>query len=263
MTQPHHVWAAVADARPDLVIHLAAQASVAASWADPAQTLLTNAGATIHLLEALRATAPNARILLIGSGEAYGAVRAEENPIAEDHPLQPVNPYAVAKATLDMLGYQNFAAYGLAVCRLRPFNSFGPRQSPAFVVASFARQIAAIEAGAAEPVLHVGNLEALRDFLPVEDVAQAYLAVAERGHPGAAYNVGSGQGRTIKSILERLLSWARVPIDVRADASRLRPADVPALVADTTRLRTHTGWAPLADFDEALRRTLEYWRGQR
>jgi GDP-4-dehydro-6-deoxy-D-mannose reductase len=104
--------------------------------------------------------APAARIVLIGTGEVYGAVRPEDNPLADERCLQPTNPYAVAKAAQDMLGYQYFAAYGLAVLRLRPFNHFWPGQGPAFVVASFARQIAAIEAGPSEPMLFVGNLSA-------------------------------------------------------------------------------------------------------
>ncbi len=129
-----------------------------------------------------------------------------------------------------------------------------------FVVPNFARQIALIEAGKAEPVLLVGNLQAQRDFLPVEDVVDAYLAIAERGQPGEAYNIGSGHARSISEILDTLLSFAKVSIAVREDQARLRPLDVTVLVADTSRLRAHTGWKPSVDFEYALRQTLEYWR---
>lgn len=252
--------AAIATARPDLVFHLAALPSVAASWSDPVQALAVNAGGTVHLLEALRAERLNPRVLLVGSGEQYGHVRPEENPINEDCLPRPANPYAVSKVAQDLYGYQYFAAFGMPIIRVRPFNHFGSHQNEAFVVSSFARQIALIESAQAEPVLLVGNLDAQRDFLPVEDVARAYIFVADSGHPGMAYNIGSGQARSIRHILEALLSLASVPIEIRTDPARLRPADVPLLVADTSRVREHTGWQPVYDISGALQRTLDYWR---
>ena len=260
ITQPEAVRQAVARARPDLVFHLAGQPSVAASWADPVRTLQINAAGAINLFEALRAEEIASRVVLVGSGEQYGLVPPEENPIREDCAFRPANPYAVAKAAQDLYGYEYFVAYGMPILRVRPFNHFGPRQAGAFVVASFARQIAAIEAGKAEPVLLVGNLTAQRDFLPVEDVVRAYQAVAERGKAGAAYNVGSGRARAIQEILDLLLAHARVAIRVQEDPSRMRPVDVPVLMADASRLRADTGWEPSTDFAEALARTLDYWR---
>jgi GDP-4-dehydro-6-deoxy-D-mannose reductase len=262
ITAPEQVRAAVARAWPDLIFHLAAQASVAASWEDPAATLQINAGGTIHLLEAVRAEQLTPRIVLVGSGEQYGLVPPERNPITEDCVPQPANPYAVSKVAQDLYGYQYHRAYGMAIVRARPFNHFGPGQSPAFVIPNFARQIALIEAGRAEPRLLVGNLQARRDFLPVEDVIEAYLAIAERGQPGAAYNVASGQARAIAEVLELLLAQARLSVDVVPDPSRLRPVDAPLLVADTVRLREQTGWQPSVDFADALRRTLDYWRAE-
>ena len=260
ITSPEFVRLAVAQARPDLVFHLAGQPSVAASWADPVQTLKINAEGAIHLFEALRSEQLSPRIVLVGSGEQYGMIRPEENPVSEECLLRPINPYAVSKATQDLYGYQYFFAYKLPILRVRPFNHFGPRQAAMFVVPNFARQIALIEAGKAEPVLLVGNLQAQRDFLPVEDVVDAYLAIAERGQPGEAYNIGSGRARSISEILDLLLSFAKVSISVREDPARLRPLDVTVLVADTTRLRADTAWKPSIDFEDALRQTLDYWR---
>jgi GDP-4-dehydro-6-deoxy-D-mannose reductase len=260
MLQPRQVREAIAQARPDLVFHLAAQASVAASWNDPVQTLAINAGGAVNIFEALRAERLAPRIVLVGSGEQYGLVRPDENPIREDCLPRPANPYAVSKVAQDLYGYQYFVAYGLPILRVRPFNHFGPYQTATFVIASFACQIARVESGQAEPLLHVGNLDAQRDFLPVEDVVRAYIAVAEAGHPGEAYNIGSGQARSIHEILSMLLSLARVRIEVRTDPARIRPTDVPMLVADTSRLREHTGWTPSADAEAALGRILDYWR---
>ena len=260
ITSAELVRQAVAEARPDLVFHLAGQPSVAASWADPLQTLKINAEGAIHLFEALRAEQLSPRIVLVGSGEQYGMIRPEENPISEDCLLRPVNPYAVSKATQDLYGYQYFFAHKLPILRVRPFNHFGPRQAAMFVVPNFARQIALIEAGKAEPVLLVGNLQAQRDFLPVEDVVDAYIAIAERGQPGEAYNIGSGHARSISEILNLLLSFANASISVREDPSRLRAVDVTVLVADTSRLRAHTAWQPTVVFEYALKQTLDYWR---
>ena len=260
ITHPEAVRQAVAQARPDIVFHLAAQASVAASWNNPLDTLTINAGGTIHLLEALRTEHLTPRIILVGSGEQYGMVRPEENPVREDCPFRPANPYAVSKITQDLYGYQYFLAYQLPIMRTRSFNHFGPYQAATFVIPNFARQIALIEAGKADPILLVGNLEAQRDFLPVEDVITAYLAIADWGQAGKAYNIGSSQARSIRSILDLLLSFARVPIEVREDPTRLRPVDVPLLEADTSRLSLHTGWYPTTPFEAALQRTLDYWR---
>jgi GDP-4-dehydro-6-deoxy-D-mannose reductase len=260
ITQPQEVRQAVAQSRPDLIFHLAAQSSVVASWANPMQTLQINAIGTLHLLEALRSEQLTPRVLLVGSGEQYGLVPPQENPIHENCPLRPVNPYAISKATQDLYGYQYFVAYGLPILRTRSFNHFGPRQADTFVVASFARRIALIETGKAEPVLQVGNLQAQRDFLPVEDVVAAYLAIAERGQPGEVYNVGSGKTRSIREILDHLLALTDTSIDVSEDAARLRPLDMPILTADISRLHNHTGWKPLMCFELALKETLDYWR---
>ena len=250
----------VVQTQPDLIFHLAAQSSVATSWTDPFSTLHVNAGGTIHLLEALRAEHVTSRVILVGSAEQYGRVQPEENPVREESPFRPITPYGVSKVSQDYYGYQYYAAYDMPILRVRPFNHFGPRQESSFVIAGFARQIAFIEAGKSEPILLVGNLQAKRDFLAVQDVVRAYLAIAERGKPGAAYNIGSGRARSVEAILDTLLTHARVLIQVRQDPTRLRPVDTPLVVADTSRLREDTGWEPIIDFEQAIEQTLDYWR---
>jgi len=260
ITQAEDVRQALAESCPDVIFHLAAQVSVAASWSDPVQTLQVNALGAVRLLEAARLEQPTARIVLVGSGEEYGAVHPDENPIRETCPLRPINPYGVAKAAQDLYGYQYLAAYGLPIMRVRAFNHFGPRQSDAFVLPGFARQIALIEAGKAEPVVLVGNLQAKRDFLPVRDVVAAYLAVAERGQPGQVDNVRSGKARSIGEILDLLLPFTNMPIRLREDLARMRPVDIPILEADISRIQAQTGWKPTISFESALKETLDYWR---
>jgi len=256
------VRAAIVSARPGWIFHLAGQASVAASWSDPAATLAINTGGAINLLESVRAEGIAPRIILVGSGEQYGVVPAEKNPIKETYPPAPVNPYAVAKQAQDLFGYQYWVSYQLPIIRARAFNHFGPFQEDTFVVASLARQIAEIEAGQHPPTLFVGNLAARRDFLPVGEVVRAYIALAERGTPGSVYNVGSGEARPIVELLERLLSVATRPIEVERDPARFRPVDIPLIEADITRIRAETGWEPRIPLDEALRETLNYWRAR-
>ncbi|MGH2485115.1 MAG: GDP-mannose 4,6-dehydratase, partial [Ktedonobacterales bacterium] len=260
ITDRSQVRAVLEEARPDLIFHLAGQASVGESWRRPDLTFAVNAGGALNLLEELRTLGLRPRVLLVGSSEQYGVVTSEENPVREDHPLRPVTPYAVSKAAQDMIGYQYFASYGLDALRVRAFNHFGPWQPPAFVIASFARQIALIEAGRAERVVRVGNLEARRDFLAVQDVVRAYLALAERGQPGEAYNVVSGVATAIHAILDTLIARATVSISVEIDEALLRPVDVPIVYADTSRLREDTGWTPALPVPDALAATLAYWR---
>jgi len=174
--------------------------------------------------------------------------------------FRPISPYGVSKSAQDLYGYQYFVAYGLPVLRVRLFNSFGPRQTEKFVVANFARQIALLEQGQKEPVLTVGNLQAQRDFLHVEDVARALLAVAQRGQTGQAYNIGSGRACSIGEILDILLRYSTISIQVREDPARLRPIDIPLLVADISRLHEHTGWKPVIEVEYAIEQTLNYWR---
>lgn len=248
--------------RPEYIFHLAAQAYVPKAVAAPAATLINNAVAQINVLEACRAAALDPVVLVVGSGEVYGDARPEEMPLTEEQPFRPTNPYAVSKIAQDMLGLQYHLSYGMRIVRVRPFNHIGPGQSDRFVVANFARQIAEAEAGHTEPVLLVGNLDAQRDFLDVRDVARAYELVTRPDLAGEVYNVASGVGYSIRSILDRLLALARVEITVVPDPARLRPADVPVLVGDATKLRRATGWAPQIPIEQSLADALEYWRGR-
>lgn len=248
--------AAVAAARPDALIHLAGQSSAARSFEDPAGTFRLNVLGTRGVLEAVRRAAPGARVLAIGSGEAYGPQR-EGSRVAEDAPFRPVSPYAFSKAASDALAAAFGGAHGLDVVRTRSFAHAGPGQAPRFALPSWADQIAAAERGEAEPVIRVGNLDVTRDLADVRDVARAYAALIERGRRGEAYNVARGEGVRLSEVVRRLAAMARVPVRIEVDPARVRPADVPWLVADVTRLREHTGWAPAVPLDETLASVLD------
>ncbi len=249
-------------AQPDLIFHLAAQAFVPVSWQDPWSTMENNIHAEVNLLHLVAQHAIPSRILIIGSNEEYGRVEPDELPITEETPLRPDSPYGVSKIAQDFLALQYFISHNLYTVRLRPFNHIGPRQNDRFVASDFARQIAQIEAGEQEPVIHVGNLEASRDFTDVRDMVRAYLLALERGLPGEVYNVGSGLAHSIRELLDYYLSQTDAPIQVQADPSRSRPSDTPITVCDSTKFRRQTGWEPEIPFEQTLRDTLDYWRAR-
>jgi len=253
------VRAAMAALRPAAVYHLAGAPNVAESWQDTAKPLEGNVLATAHVFDAIRRVGTDCRILLTGSAAVYAP---SDTPITENDPVAPASPYALSKLAQEQLALRAFADDGLSVIIARPFNHTGPRQTPAFVAPSMARQIALIEHGAIDPVIRVGNLDARRDLSDVRDVIRAYVALMEDGQPGEVYNIGSGVGRSMRSVLEALLSRSRVPVRVETDPARLRPTEVAALVADSTRLRQATGWQPQVSFDQMLDELLGYWRQQ-
>lgn len=250
---------AIRDLRPAAVYHCAGVTHVGQSWSDTAQPLAANVLATHYLFDALRRSDVRCRVLVPGSATVYAP---SERPIAEDGTIAPTSPYALSKLAQEQLSLRATAEDGLDVIVTRSFNHTGPRQTPAFVAPSLARQIALIERGAIEPTIRVGNLDARRDVTDVRDVVRAYVALVDRGAPGTVYNVASGHGRTIGSILEALISRARVPVNVETDPALLRTQDIPALVGDATRLRRATGWQPELSFDRMLDDLLEYWRDQ-
>jgi len=183
-------------------------------------------------------------------------------PQTEESPLRPNNPYAVSKVAQDFLGLQYHLAYGLPVVRVRPFNHTGPGQSPRFVVPAFASQIARIEVGLQEPVLRVGNLDAARDFSDVRDIVRAYHLAVTEGEPGEVYNLASGRPQPVRGLLETLLGYSQVKIRVERDEERSRPVDVPVVYGSAEKFHRQTGWEPQIPFEQTLRDTLEYWRGQ-
>ena len=253
------VTRAIRELRPAAIFHCAGLPQVAESWGDTAAPLAVNVLGTHRLLDAVRLAALPCRILVTGSAHVYAP---SPTPIAEDHPLGPASPYALSKLAQEQLALRAASEDGLQVIVTRSFNHTGPRQKPSFVAPSIARQIAAIERGALEPVIRVGNLDAQRDLLDVRDAVRAYAALMNAGTPGAVYNVASGVGRPVRAVLDALVSRSRVPIRVEADAERMRANDIPILIGDATRLREATGWEPEISFDRMLDDLLGYWRGR-
>jgi len=252
----------VARVRPERIYHLAAQSFVPMSWVAPSETLTTNVVGQTNLLEAVRAVGCDTRIQLAGSSEEYGLVLPEEAPIKEGNPLRPLSPYGVSKVAQDLMGYQYHQSYGMHIIRTRGFNHTGPRRGDVFVTSNFAKQIAEVEKGKRAPVIHVGNLEAVRDFTDVRDTVTAYYLALEKGTPGDVYNVATGKGYRIREMLDVLLSLSSVSIRTEPDPARMRPSDVELLVGDSSKLKAQTGWQPRFEFRQTMSDLLDYWRAR-
>jgi len=246
--------AAVADARPDAVLHLGGLSHVGGSWERMADYFRVNVLGTENLLAAC-AQAGVGRVVFASSAEVYGAVPEDAVPVPESRPVAPASPYALTKAAAERLAL----AAGAVV--VRSFNLVGPGQAATFALPSFARQLAAVERGEAEPAVRVGNLSARRDFVHVADGVAAYRLLAERGRPGEVYNLATGRAVSIRQALDRLIALAAVEVEVVADAERMRPVDVPVLAGDPAKLEA-LGWRPERDLDAALRELLDEARAE-
>jgi GDP-4-dehydro-6-deoxy-D-mannose reductase len=253
----HGVAAALADDRPGAIYPCAGVAHVGDSWAQAEETLASNVVGTAHLFDALHGLGLTPRVLVTGSAAIY---RASDGPLAEGAPLAPNTPYGTSKLAQEMVARSAWREYGIPAVVTRSFNHIGPGQSPTFAAASFARQLALIEAGQAPPTIAVGNLSAARDITDVRDTVRAYTALMRAGHPGAAYNVCTGRAVPMQTLLDGLCARVRVPVTVVADAARLRPVDTPVIVGDPSRLKADTGWAPRYDLDATLDALLDHWR---
>jgi GDP-4-dehydro-6-deoxy-D-mannose reductase len=260
LRDPAATRALVADARPDVVFHLAARAHVGQSWEDPIGTLSDNVAMTAALLEAVRSEAPDAVVVAAGSGEEYGP--PETVPTTEAHPLRPQNPYAVSKASAGLLARFYADAHGLRVIHARAFNHAGPGQEPIYAIANFARQFAeGLEAGLDPVRVVTGSPDTRRDFTDVRDVVRAYRVLADHGEPGV-FNVCSGVTHSARELVAMLAVVAGIAVDHEVDPAKVRAHEVFEIRGANDLLHTTTGWSPEIPLETTLRDTLAYWRSR-
>lgn len=247
----HQGWADfVAAVRPEVVYHLAAQTSVAASWEDPVRTFHANAEGTLAVLSACRAAGAR-RVLVVSSSDVYGAVESGEVPLRETSPTRPVTPYAASKLAAEAVAHQAWLGHGLETLVARSFNHTGPGQDTRFVAPALAARVVAAERGGSDEIA-VGDLSARREFTDVRDVVVAYRSLIETGVPGEVYNVCSGRDIAIADLAAMLLGRASRPLRLVIDPALVRPVEIPILIGSSEKLHAATGWAPTIPLDRTI-----------
>ena len=246
--------------RPQWVFHLAALASVGASFDAPVQTMEVNLLGTMKLYENLRGRKFVEKIIFVSSADIFGPLPPQRMPIKPDYPLQPVSPYGASKAAADIVSYQYIRAFGLPIVRIRAFNHTGPRQATGYVIPDFCSQIARIEKSKKKGVISVGDLSAKRDISDVRDIVDGYRLAAEHGRVGDAYILASGKADTMEHYLRMLIKHSSADISIKIDKKLLRPVEVPLLVGSISKAKRELGYAPRLSIEQTLVDTLEYWR---
>lgn len=242
----------VCAARPDAVLHLAAQSFVPRSFEAPEETFDINFYGTLHLLSALRQNGFNGRFVLASSGDVFGRVPDAALPVDETRWPEPRSPYAVSKFAVEQLCLQQLRTDGLNAIVVRPFNHIGPGQDARFVVPSLARQVVAIADGSATPRIDAGDIDVTRDFTDVRDVVAAYAAVIAQGVAGSTYLVASGAECSVRALLDRMCQLEGIQPEVHQDPARMRPSEQRRMVASAARLHADTGWSPKIPLDTSL-----------
>ena len=249
---PESLRSALRDVRPEAVVHLAALSQVSDSWRDPRAVWEVNALGTVNLLDAVRAECPDARVLVVSTGEVYG--RAAVVPTPESEPTAPLSPYAASKVAAEAAALQA-GRTGLDVVVARAFQHEGPGRDERFAIGSWTLQLAELER-AGGGALRVGNLDAERDIGDVRDVVRAYRLLLDRSVPAGVYNVATGRTARLADVVDTLVELTTVPVDVQPDPERMRPADLPVIAGDPSRLRAATGWEPEIPLAQTLADTL-------
>lgn len=259
ITKPQTYQQSIIEVQPDWVVHLAGIASVPYAMAHPDEVRQVNVEGARMLLETIKQYSPASAVLVVSSADIYGqssSVPTPELPLTE---CQPGNAYAKSKWEMERVIEQSFLHN---VMRVRPYPHIGPGQQLGFVVADFASQITAIEAGKQKPIIKVGNLTTQRDFTDVRDVVRAYRLLMEKGMLGEVYNVASGKPVQIQTILNTLLNLTKVNITIEQDPRKVRPVDTSIVVGNADKLKQSTGWQVEISLEKSLRDILNYWRSR-
>jgi GDP-4-dehydro-6-deoxy-D-mannose reductase len=253
------VHAAIKQIRPAAIYHLAGVPHVGDSWSHTYETFAGNVLATHHLFDALRREGLRPRVLVTSSATVY---EPQSRAIAESDRVRPNSPYGTSKLAQEMVARRSWEDDGIPGLIARSFNHVGPRQSPAFVAPSVAKQIAEIEVGLRPPTLAMGNMASQRDIMDVRDTVRGYRALMQSAQPGVPYNVCSGTPTSIRSLVDLFISKARVKITIEQDPGRLRPNDTPLVLGDRSRIQKETGWAPEIPLEKTVDDLLTFWRDQ-
>lgn len=245
--------------QPDYILHLASFSSVAFSWKNPVASFSNNTNIFLNLLEQIREINLPCRVLSIGSSEEYGNVTIKDMPLTEEHILNPVSPYAVARVSQELLSKVYVEGYGLDIVITRSFNHIGPGQRDIFVISSFAKKLSDIKKNNKHREIVTGDLTIVRDFLDVRDVVKAYYALLKFGRKGEIYNVCSGVGTSLKTIVSQMMQLSDIIVTTKTDPSLIRPSDNSIIIGNNKKIKDETGWNLTYSLSESLLSILSYW----
>lgn len=240
--------------KPNYILHLASYSSVAYSWKNPVNSFTNNTNIFLNLIESVRVTGCQCRILSIGSSEEYGNVSEKDLPLKEDQTLHPISPYAVARVSQEMLSKVYCTSYGLDIVMTRSFNHIGSGQKDVFVVPSFAKQL--IQLSKDNPTkkeLITGDTTIIRDFIDVKDVVNAYYLLFQKGKKGEIYNICSGKGTSLNDVIAILTGILNIDITHTINADLVRPNDNKIIIGCNEKIKRDTGWACNTSLEQSLK----------
>lgn len=246
--------------QPSYILHLASFSSVAFSWKNPVASFANNTNIFLNLLEKVRGMNLDCRILSIGSSEEYGNVDEKDLPLFEEHTLNPISPYAVARVSQEMLSKIYVDGYGMDIIMTRSFNHVGPGQKDFFVVSSFAKQLVELKKESKTTELVTGDISIIRDFVDVRDVVRAYYMLFKKGRKGEVYNVCSGKGTTLKEVIEKMANILKIQVVARVNENLIRPNDNRIIIGSNQKIKYDTNWSNDISLDKSLKDIINYWQ---
>jgi GDP-4-dehydro-6-deoxy-D-mannose reductase len=246
--------------QPTAILHLASFSSVAFSWKEPVQSFQNNTNIFLNLIDAVRKLSMDVRILSVGSSEEYGNVSDEDLPLTEEHRLNPVSPYAVARVSQEYLSRIYTDGYGMDIVLTRSFNHIGPMQRDVFVVPSLVKQFVALNrSGKEKGAIITGDVSIVRDFTDVRDVVRAYHLLLHKGRRGEVYNICSGKGLSLKELIDIMAGQLGMEVEITVDDSLIRPADNRKIIGSNEKIKRELGWANTIPLEQSLKDMILYW----
>lgn len=249
----------IKEERPDYVVHLASLSSVAESWRYPVNSFINNTNIFLNLIETVRMNELKTKILSVGSSEEYGVVSRDNIPLHEDHPVNPMSPYAVARVSQEYLSRIYAKGYGIPIICTRSFNHVGPRQKEHFVISSFVKQAVEVKLNR-RTAISCGNLSIVRDFIDVRDVVKSYALLLDKGVAGEIYNVCSSKAYVLGDILNEICKKVDIEGRYSSDERLLRPIDNPIIVGSNKKI-LELGLQLDYSLDRSLDDVIKYWFG--
>jgi GDP-4-dehydro-6-deoxy-D-mannose reductase len=251
----------LSDFEPEYVLHLASVSSVALSWKTPLESFVNNTNIFLNLVEEIRVYKIKCRILSIGSSEEYGEVTEAQLPLTEEHKLNPVSPYAVARVSQEMLSTIYAEGFNLDIIITRSFNHIGPGQKDKFVISSFAKQLVQLaNDDSMEKKIVTGDLSITRDFLDVRDVAKAYYILLKQGKSKSVYNICSGRGIMLKDIVIKMSELLNISIQTEVNPQLIRPNENRKITGSYQKMKNDFNWEPEISLEQSLADIINYWK---